>query len=246
MAIDYTSFGDGQSMNKLSPSNRWWTLPKSEMAQAIVAVVNSLAQADSRRQTQFQISARLYGNANLMGINGLTFSKIAASTNALKDRISYNVIKSCVDTVTAKMVKNKPKPLFLTSGGNWKMQRRAEKLSKFIDGIFYENEAYTLGRICFRDAGVIGDGFVHVFEEHGRCKYERVISSELFVDQMESFYGHPRQLHRVKMLDREVLMDLFPDKKGEIAQARAARTDQTGAYQTISNQVSVVESWHLP
>ena len=44
-----------------------------------------------------------------------------------------------------KMAKNRPKPLFLTSGGDYKLIRKAKKLTKFCDGIFYENEAYKLG-----------------------------------------------------------------------------------------------------
>lgn len=246
MPLSISDFTETNSANKLQQTARWWGLKGVEQAQAITAVVNTIAMADSRRQTQMQISSRLYGNATLMSINGLSFSRVASSQNALKDRISYNIIQSAIDTVTAKMVKSKPKPLFLTAGGNWKMQRRAEKLNKFIDGIFYENKAYELGRIIFRDGGVLGDGLVHVFEEHGRVKYERVLSSEIFVDQMEAFYGDPRQMHRVKIVDREVLIDLFPEHKMDILQANNAKTDMAGTYQTVANQVAVMESWHLP
>lgn len=245
--VDYRDFNDGNNqVNKLSEFARWWTLSGKEKAQAIVAVVNTLSQADTRRQTQLQVSARLYGNSALQGMNGLSFSRATASQNPTRDRVTYNVVQSATDTVTSKMVKNKPKPLFLTSGGQWSMQRRADKLSKFIDGIFYENHAYDLGRLIFRDAGVMGDGIVHVFRQHDRVKYERVLSSELFVDQMEAFYGDPRQMHRVKVIDREVLLDLFPDSKKSILEAKPAKTEMTGVNQTVSNQVGVVESWHLP
>lgn len=247
MTIDYKSFAAPGAVAATSmPSKRWWTLTDDEMSQAIVAVVNSIAQADSRRQTQYQTSVRLYGNLTLMGVNGLSYAKLTSVQAPLRDRISYNVVQSAIDTVQAKMAKNKPKPLFLTSGGDWKQQRRAKKLDKFVDGIFYENDAYSLGLSCFRDGAIVGDGICHVFERHGRVVFERVLASEIYVDDIEAFYGQPRQMHRAKNIDRAVLADLFPEKKDLVLAAKAATTDLTGMSHNVSDQVTVVESWHLP
>lgn len=247
--MDYRSFSTGDKNQSVSPndtSRKWWLLDGLEMAQTIVSTVTSLAAGDAKRQTQYQISARLYGNTSIMGISGLNYSKIQSVQSTLKDRVSYNVIGSCIDTLQSKMTKNKPKPAFITSGGSWKLQRQAKKLDKFIDGIFYENNAYELATQIFKDACVFGDGIVHVFEDHGRCKFERVIPSELYVDQMESFYGYPRQMHRVRNVDRDVLLELYPEHKDLILAADAAKVDITGTYQNISDQITVVESYHLP
>lgn len=248
MAIDYRSFNnENQVVTPVDASRKWWLMDNStEMAQSVVGSVTSLANADAKRQTQYQISARLYGNTNIMGINGLSFSKIQSTQATLKDRVSYNVIQSCIDTLISKITKNKPKPAFVTSGATWKVQRQAKQLDKFIDGIFYENDIYHLSAQIARDAFVFGDGIIHVYEHEGRCKFERVIPSEIYVDQMESFYGYPRQMHRVKNVDRGVLLALYPEHKEEILQAQAAVIDTTGTFQNIADQVSVLESWHLP
>lgn len=247
MAIDYKSF-NRVGVDQAQPSKHWWLYKDSdqEMAQAIVAVVNSLSTFDSRRQTQYQTSVRLYGNLTLMGVNGLSYAKLTNTQSLLRDRVTYNVIQSAIDTVQAKMAKNKPKPLFLTSGGDWKMQRRAKKLDKFIDGIFYENKVYDLGLNCFRDGAIVGDGIVHVFSRHGRVQFERVLASELYVDELEAFYGHPRQLHRAKMVDRSVLASYFPESKELIERAKPSNTDLTGMSKNVADQVTIVESWHLP
>lgn len=250
MPIDYRSFNNNGRDALVSPadsSRKWWLLKDEvEKAQAIVGTVTSLANGDAKRQTQYQISARLYGNSNIMGINGLSFSKIQSVQATLKDRVSYNVIQSVIDTLVSKLTKNKPKPAFLTQGGTWKLHRQAKQLDKFIDGIFYENDAYKLATQCLKDALVFGDGIIHVFDDAGRCKMERVIPSEIYVDQMESFYGSPRQIHRVKNVDRGVLMTLYPEKKDVIAQADSAKIDITGTFQNIADQITIVESWHLP
>lgn len=247
MAVDYKSFNNGnQVVTPVDVSRKWWLMDNdTEMAQSIVGACTSLANGDAKRQTQYQISARLYGNSNIMGVNGLSFSKIQSTQTTLKDRVSYNVIQSCVDTLISKLTKNKPKPAFVTSGASWKIQRRAKQLDKFVDGIFYENDIYKLTTQVLKDVLVFGSGVVHVFEHEGRCKFERVIPSEIYVDQMESFYGFPRQMHRVKNVDRGVLLAMYPELKDDILSAQAAVIDTTGTFQNIADQITIVESWHL-
>ncbi len=246
--IDYTTITPGNpTANTQNPNaKRWWAASKSERAQAVCSVVKAISDNDSKRQAQYQTSAKLYGNVNLMGLNGLSASKTQATQNAVKDRLTYNVCQSVADTITAKMAKNKPKPMFLTSGGDYKLQRKAKKLEKFVDGIFYENQAHKLGAVIFRDGAVSGDGFVHVFAKDGRVRYERVLASEIYVDWVDGFYGEPRQLHRVKNIDRAVLADAFPKHTKLIMSANSATADMVGVARNIADMVTVVESWHLP
>lgn len=243
--VDFSTFNQPQNTTQNPYANRWWTAPKSERSQALAAIVKAISEYDSKRQTQYQISGRLYGNSNLMGLNGISYSKVQSVQGGLKDRLTYNVCQSVVDTITAKIAKNKPKPMFLTSGGDHKIQRKAKKLDKFVEGIFYENSAHRLGTDVFRDACVWGNGFVHVFAQNGHVKFERVIASEIYVDWVDGFYGEPRQLHRVKNVDRAVLCDMFPDKKTLILTANSALDNITGVARNIADQVTVVESWHL-
>lgn len=245
--MDYTNFSDGSAQNgPISHDRKWWTISKSEIPSAINGVTTFLAEHQSRRQNQNLLSARLYGNLSVMGLNGLTYSKIASVQNSVKDRISYNVIQSVIDTLVAKIAKNKPKPLFLTSGGDYKLQRKAKKLDKFCEGVFYENDAYKLGTEVFRDSCIWDGGLVHVFNHYGRVKYERVVPLEIYVDEVEAFYGQPRQLHWVKNVDRAVLMDLFPGSKARIRECSSASPDNLGGYENVSDVVTVRGSWHLP
>lgn len=246
MTIDYRSFNNPYSNTQNPNANRWWQTSKSERAQAVTAIVKAISEYDTKRQTQYQISTRLYGNSNLTGVSGISYSKVQAMQNSKTDRLTYNICQSAVDTITSKIAKNKPKPMFLTSGGDSKLQRRAKKLDQFVEGIFYENRAHDLGVNIFRDACVWGDGFTHVFAKNGRVKYERVIPSELYVDWVDAFYGEPRQLHRVKNVDRQVLIDMFPEHKNLIATASSASADLVGVPRNVADQVTVIESWHLP
>jgi hypothetical protein len=252
--IDYSRFGDGkvpEGKFEQGISHRWWALPDDEAVESISATLGYLQKRQTARITQHVVGARLYGNLSLLGFGGLGMLRMAGS-GTLKERISYNVVQSALDTITSKIGKNKPRPLFLPSGGNYRIQRKAKGLNRFVEGVFYENKAYNLGPIIFRDAGVFGDGVVHVFAHNDRVKYERVLPSELWIDELDGFYGDPRTLHRTKNVDRQVMLELYPNtpeypnRADKIREANSARPDESGTYQTIADMINVRESWHLP
>lgn len=246
--VDYTKFNtDSKAMEAQGALNRrWWLARKEDRAASVAAVVNQISDFNTRRYAQYQTSARLYGNASILGMNQVLGQRGISTPAVLKDKVSYNIVQSTVDTITSKMAKNKPKPLFLTSGGDYKLQRKAKKLDKFVEGIFYANDAYSLGNKVFRDSCILADGFIHVFDHYGRVQWDRTLAPEIYVDWMDGFYGKPRQMHLVKRVDREVLADLFSSKARMIREANSADTEAGGIFENISDQLTVVESWHLP
>ena len=245
---DFTVGGERSGVPDKLPDNkerRWWMLDGQDAADVISGTLNLIRDAQSFRATQWIVSARLYGNLAPTTLAGVSFSKLAAQQPALRDRISYNLVQSVVDTAVAKVTRNRPKPLFLTSGGNYKKQREAKKMNAFSDGVFYENATHEIGTTVLRDAAVWGDGFIHVFAKGDRVCHERVMSSEIFVDDVESLYGSPRQMHRVKQVDRQVLFDMFPDDADKIAGAKPSKTEEAGR-SIVADMLTVRESWHLP
>lgn len=247
--IDHTTIREGGPPQRSDSTRKeWWSLPDDELPNAVTGVVEHIKQNSGKLEQQRQISARLYGNISIVGLAGISFSRSQTATPGTRDRISYNVVKSVIDTVTSKIAKNKPKPLFLTSGGDYKIQRKAKKLTKFTEGIFYENEMRKLAPRIFRDAGIFGDGFLHVFAQDKRVRFERVMASELYVDEIEAFYGYPRQMHRAKNVDRRQLAAMMPKHAKAIMDDDGATPEELGGadYQVVADQVAVVESWHLP
>ena len=245
---DFTVGGERSGVPGKLPDNkehRWWMLKGQDAADVISGTLNLIRDAQSLRATQWIVSSRLYGNLAPTTLAGVSFSKLAAQQPALRDRISYNLVQSVVDTVCSRVTRNRPKPLFLTSGGDYRKQREAKKLNAFLDGVFYENQTHQIGSIVFRDAAVWGDGFIHVFAKGDRVCHERVMSSEIFVDDVEALYGIPRQMHRVKQVDRQVLFDMFPEDADKIAGAKPSRTEENGR-SMVSDMLTVRESWHLP
>lgn len=259
MALDITQFSkDGRPPTGAAshPATAWWLEEGDDRARAVSSALEFMRNHQTMRLTQWVISSRLYGNLSLVGRAGVTFSRVAAQQPWLKERISWNCVQSASDTVTSKMVKNKPRALFLTNGGDYKIQRQAKKLTQFVEGVFYENEAYKHGGQAFLDSTIWGDGITHVYSQDGRVKHERVIASELWVDDLDGFYGDPRSMHRVTNIDRAVLLAKAdewlqnePEKRRKevfqaIMDAPRANPDSTSDF--LADTVTVAASWHLP
>lgn len=238
-----------QSNPKREPPGRndakkWWLKTGVDCAKAIKDAVDTLTNAQTPRIRQQVINQSIYGNRKLTTVQAQARARMQSSSNAARNGfMSDNATAAAVDTATSKIGENKPRPYFLTSGGNYKQQRKAKRLNKYIDGVFFEQKAYDLMPLQFRDAAVDGDGFIHADVVGGKVRYECVSSMELWCDDEEAQYGRPQNLFRDKTADREALVAAFPGQKAAI---EAAVSEKPGSpQQTISDRVRVIEAWHL-
>lgn len=227
---------------------KWWLtenkLTRKDELLTTVAFLKEFQQHRIRHATQY---ARLYGNMPLSSYGGSMTNKMPGTMSLPIDRPTMNVIQSCVDTLVSRITQSRPRPVFLTDNGDYKERNLAKKLNNFIQGELYQTKAYRLGEIILRDASVLGTGCIKVFELNKKVALERVLFTELLVDQNDARDGDPRQLYQLKLIDRDVLMDLFPDFKAEIALAEQSYYDNSSeSTRTIADQVMVVEAWHLP
>lgn len=234
----------------------WWKKredgQEDELANEIAATLKFIDRHDSAHNTQLIMSTRLYGNNSSYNLIGSSFTRnsAASSSSPSGNRISFNLCASVVDTLTAQRAKNKVVPTFITSGGVWGMQRKAEQLSKFIEGIFYENNAHERLTYQARDSGIWGDGFLHPYRtDDDRLAVERVVPHELRVDIVESMVKEvPTQLHRVKVADRGIVEEIFKEDEEalEFIKACPPSSAQTiGTEGSAADLITIVESWHL-
>jgi len=227
----------------LTKDSRWWLLKGDEAAGAVSVVLGQLAQAQTARLSQMLANSRLYGCTPSAALTQSgVYGQYATAFPGLRERMVYNAIRVGVNTVLAKVRKNRPRPYFLTSGGDVQQQRKAKRLNKFVEGIFYQTKMKRLGPAIFRDGIVWGDGILHVYSRDRQVCFERVLPSELWVDEIEAEACEPRSMHRVKTVDRQMLVAAFPEARQAILNV----TSTTTVGQTVSDLVEVRESWHLP
>lgn len=236
--------------------SKWWDQRGDEMHAHVFGVVKQIRQQQNYRTLNNLRFARLYANMEIMGLQAGLFARVADPTTFLTNRLSLNVIAACIDTASSKIGKQKTRPLFLTEDGNWSLQRRAELLTRFMEGAFDTmgtgtgdaRTLYGIGRRAFVDAGVFGTGPVKFYADHEAkaVKAERCLIEEIVVDETEGMYESPRQLHQEKLAHREVIADMFPSKHRDKVMAAASGLEGTALSQCSADMIKVVESWHLP
>lgn len=222
---------------------RWWRESTEEVFRAVNSVVDTLQSQQVWRQTLNDRHARLYGDMTVIGLSGR--GAAVAMLDTQRPRLSLNVVKNCCNAVTSKITKSKPKPMFLTSGGDWSQKRKAEGLSKAVEGAFYQGGLYKLAPRIFRDSTVFDAGINRVCDDRDYVYYERILPHELAIDEAEAVYGEPRSYYLTRHVDRSVLRELYPDFARQIDDAPRADTPawlpDVGA-----DLVRVREAWHLP
>ena len=225
---------------------RWW-LPdyKKERARHVLGVVRRIYENQAFRRDLFLRHARLYGNLPVLGLGPRNYARRALAGSA--GQLALNVCKSCTDTFVAKLTKDRPKVTFLTSGGDWKQQKQAENLEKYIDGVFYETHQHALDPLLATDAGVWGNGHVEgIITGDDRIRHERCLPWEILVDDEEALYGDPPNIYRQFWADKSRLAELYPEKRKQIMAARTEFEPGESVYDSVSNQIMVRKAWHMP
>ncbi len=235
-----------QDSKILSP---WWEEKDADKAAGLMlSSAAYLKESQGYRYRQAAIYARLYGNQSLFSFAGSNFNKLDQTSGLPQERPTFNLVQSVTDTLVSRISQSRPQPVFLTDNSDYKQRNLAKKLNNFIQGEFFQTKAYELATIALRDACVEGTGIIHTFEtpDH-KVGLERVLLTELLIDPNEAMYGDPRQLYRIKLVDRDVLIANFPKLKKKLELAANAYPDNSAdSSKQVSDLIMVVEGWHLP
>lgn len=226
----------------------WW-LEKDEdkRAQQLCGTVAYLKANQTYRMRQLACDVRLYSGLSIYSYAGSQVSKMDRTKTLPDDRPTFNLVSSCVDTLVSRITQAEPAPKFLTDGADYKQRHLAQQLNKFILGEFYQTKAYKKGAQMLRDSLVMGPGCLKVYEgDDGKVSIDKVLVTDLFVDENDSLNGDPTQLYQIKLMDRAKLMSMHPKKKMLEDTPQSYPDNSPDSGKTSSDQVMVVEGWKLP
>ena len=148
-------------VTKVRMDLRWWLADADSVHEALVTRVRFLRGRSRARREMYRFHAEMYGVQEAFGL-GLT-NYDPANTTYVAPTLPYNVVRRGINTRLAQVTKNKPLPMVLTSHGDYKQSKRARGLSHFIEGAFYQLNAYDKMRECARDALTFGTGVMKVY-----------------------------------------------------------------------------------
>ena len=229
-------------------AREWWN--DSKRASAVQAVVARAREADSPREQAIADDLSLYVGRRIDDLNAYAYGSQRFRNDAHDPRLP--LAKSLVETVHAKLSRDIPRTVPLTENSTWTMQRQAEALEAFIEGVKARNDWRTTYPQLVLDMMVMKDALVKVSstvhrkgdKEWGRIHVDRVLPWELRVDPIEATYGKPRSLFYEAPIDRRVAKERWPKHAAAIDKAK--RCDKGTTYHSHADQVRIIEAYHLP
>lgn len=248
---DYSGAG---ALGQQGPQ-RWWdredTKEDADVGAAMVATAKSI-EASPSEQLRNDLNL-LYGSLfegrelqNLYQYGGQAVAS-GASLSTVGGDITWNVIRSVVQTVASQVSRSRPRARIITTFGNPRQKRKAKKLTQFCDGLFAEARVYEKTQQAFVMAGSFDVAGIEVHREHDRVAVSLVRAGEIMIGANDGIDGKQRSMYRRKYIDRAVVMAAFGNGKGREEQAAAIdaalAADPTGDGNT--NLIEVYESWHL-
>lgn len=227
----------------------WWLCDdKDKLAVELCGSASYLKTNQTYRMRQLACDVRLYCGLSIYSYAGSNVSKMDRTKTLPDDRPTFNLISSCVDTLVSRLSQAEPQPKFLTDGADYKQRHLAQQLNQFILGEFYQTKAYEKGVKMMRDCLVMGTGCLKVYRgDDNKVCIDKVLITDLFVDENDALNGDPQQMYQLKLMDREKLMAMYPKKEGMISDTPQSYPDNApDSGRTTTDQVMVVEAWKLP
>lgn len=232
---------------------RWWGSDKNSAHRNVFPTIAFVREQQRTQRLDLAIYLELYSAGNVSGI-GRTLNDLGSYYSGMAPGLRgarFNMVAACVDTAHSLIAASPPVPIYVTSGTNLSIVRKADKRSKVLQSQMNEI-GMRVSREAFHTACKLGTGVVYGYlDEDGLPRLEHVNPLEIFVEHQDGYYREPRSIHRVKYISRDVLAEMFPKHKGFIDKAASPNTIDYASRFLISGvrdldlMVEVVESWHL-
>lgn len=231
----------------------------TDVANRVCETADALVRNDQYRRAKW-IGALSYYEGRSVNLDSDCYFSEAETTGLPTLPPLYNLIRSACDTAQADIAgRQKPKPMFLTTGADWRTRRKAKKLDKFVEAQLSERQgqyedAWRLMLDVFHDATKGDGGLAKVWGDADKKKIriERVLPWEIHVDEREARYGDPQNLFHVYDMERDLAISTFAstgdsayDDRVRIA-IQSARQSRATTNRRIAQTICIREAWHLP
>lgn len=226
----------------------WWKADnEQQLSMDLCSTAAYLKTNQNYRQRQLAVDVRLYCGLSVYSYAGSTTAKMDRTKTLPDDRPTFNLIQSCGDTLVSRLTQNEPAPKFLTDGGDYKQRHVAQQLNQFVLGEFDQAKVYQKAPKMLRDGIAMGTGTLKVYEgDDEKVAVDRVLITDLFIDDNDALNGDPQQLIQLKLVDRSRLIAKNPKHAMKLLAAPQSYPDNTpDSGRTMTDQVMVVEAWRL-
>jgi hypothetical protein len=235
--------------NEMAMLAEWWNSETPErMAVDLCGTASYLKTNQTYRMRQLAVGVRMYSGLSIYSYAGSNVSKMDKSKTLPDDRPTFNLIQACTDTLVSRLGQAQPQPKFLTDNADYKQRHLAQRLNQFILGEFYQTKLYEKAIKALRDCIVMGTGCLKIYEgDNAKVCVDRVMVTDLFIDENDSLNADPQQMLQLKLMDRGKLLANSPKKVGSIIKEtpQSYPDNAPDSGRTTADQIMVVEGWKL-
>ena len=227
---------------------QWWIAETQEKRGAeLCACAAYLKTNGTYKFRQDAAFIRMYSGLSIYTYAGSNVSKMDRTKTLPEDRPTFNLVQACVDTLISRLSQDSPEPKFLTDNADYRQRHLAQQLNRFILGEFYQTKTYKKSVQMLRDCLVMGTGVLKVYRgDDDKVKLDRVLKTNLLVDDNDAIDGEPQTLYQLALMDRDRLLARNPSKAAIIRACPQSFPDQSQeSANTTADQIMVVEAWHL-
>lgn len=250
----------------------WETLPRDEMVPVAKRVAERLYTQQAGRRRRYVRNQSLYEGRELSEYGPTGYFR--GDDFGIETDDPRHLLRSAVQTAVAEVfARQKPKGQFQTSGANWKVRRRAQKLDKLHDGILHQPQGqfahvWDLMLDAGAECGTQGTAAIFVETNYAeeRISHDIVPVCELYTDPAEGRV--PRTLWRISPMDSDTVWVRYLARAASSANdnglaskddVRRAIRDAEEFYPTLMGSipgdlsfeggcrsVKVIEAWRMP
>ena len=240
---------------------RWWVADKDEdrtdtcgrrVADSLIAFYDATANGQRSRKQKYEWNLKMFNGRQELPGKSSTRGWLKTPNGEI---ISLNVLASIVRSTRARIAKSRPAPWATTDGASRAQQKSADQSQQFLMGAIREiglyrhmQRALDLGLIC-------GECDIKVYPdfEGERLRAGVVYPWEAPVSEQDSHYGEPRCRVQVAYMDRAMAKALYTDDttprevRDAILMANQSHGDPIFGFKgDDTDQIRIVEGWHLP
>src|SRR3954471_12724390 len=168
-------------------ARRWWDraeLPEeADVGAAMVSTARSIeiSPSEQLRNDLNLLYGSLYEGRELQNLYQYGGQATVAGTALVGGDITWNVIRSVVQTVASQVSRSRPRARIITTYGNPRQKRKAKKLTQFCDGLFAEARVYEKTQQAFIMAGAFDIAGIEVHRENDRVAVSLVRAGEIMI-----------------------------------------------------------------
>lgn len=227
----------------------WSDAKKSEAGGILVRYSHALESRLENKLKAWEIYAAVYSEQLETSLRPSRQRYLQQPTVARNANLTFNVARSLCETEHATITEALPRPTFLTDNGNRPQQDKAIELQFAIDGIFSDLRVYDTVERAELDKCVLGTGVIKTHAVNGRPAVDRVLISEILVDEDLMGAGQdPKQIIHRQEIPRAALLVYMKDRGKDILRAikDAPAVTSSGLAGHRADLVAVFDGYALP